>query len=88
VNVADTVPGSKIQGRVTKSTYHGSSVRLLVDSLGVLIRTHLGEEDLRRLGSSVPRVGDKVVLTLSPDRTVALPVSDAEAKSRLEGVRR
>jgi iron(III) transport system ATP-binding protein len=88
VNVADTASGSKIQGRVTKSTYHGNSVRLLVDSLGVLIRTHLGEEDLRRLGSSVPRVGDEVVLTLPPDRTVALPVSDVEAKPELEGVSR
>lgn len=60
-----------VSGRVRTTSYVGSRTELDVDCRGLMLRAHVRDAALARLGT-VPEPGDEVCLTVSPSHVVVL----------------
>ena len=73
VSPGNTGSASGLVGRVARTTYLGSSLRVLVTVNDVLVRTQVDETDFGRFGPDDLVAGREVTLEISSDRIVPLP---------------
>ncbi|MGH3679450.1 MAG: ABC transporter ATP-binding protein [Natronosporangium sp.] len=71
--------GAALAGRVRRTTYLGSAMRVLVAVNEVLVRTQLDESEFGRFGPDDLSPGQEVSLTIGADHIVPLPADSGQS---------